>query len=162
MARRDDWGTPQWLYDRLDSEFGFDLDAAASDWNAKCPEWLGDCLADDPWPGAAPVWLNPPYRRDLLTKILDRAWEECCDGRVVVVLLPVRSEMPWWSKVIRRASEIRFIQGRVAFVPPPGHELSKAGNRPVYPSAVAVFRCPRRPVKLGIMVAPKNHRSLWS
>ena len=35
-SNKTDWETPQEFYDRLDKEFKFDLDPAASDNNAKC------------------------------------------------------------------------------------------------------------------------------
>ena len=35
-SRKDDWETPQELFDQLDSMFHFTLDAASSDENAKC------------------------------------------------------------------------------------------------------------------------------
>lgn len=34
-SKRMDWGTPQEFYDKLNAEFGFDLDAAATPENAK-------------------------------------------------------------------------------------------------------------------------------
>jgi len=36
MSNRMDWETPQSLFDELDREFHFTLDAASSDVNAKC------------------------------------------------------------------------------------------------------------------------------
>lgn len=35
-SERDDWETPQTLFDELDARYGFTLDAASSDANAKC------------------------------------------------------------------------------------------------------------------------------
>lgn len=39
-SNKDDWCTPQALFDELDREFHFDLDAAASDNNAKCKRYF--------------------------------------------------------------------------------------------------------------------------
>ena len=36
---KDDWETPQWLFNQLDDEFHFTLDAAATDKSAKCPAY---------------------------------------------------------------------------------------------------------------------------
>jgi site-specific DNA-methyltransferase (adenine-specific) len=138
--RRDDWETPQWLFDHLDAEFGFVLDACAEEHNAKCRAWLGNCL-NGSWPGApGAAFLNPPYAKDELSPILERAVLES-SARPVVALLPVRTEMVWWHElVLPWARELRFLRGRVAFVPPPGHTLSPNGNRPVYSSVVVVYR----------------------
>lgn len=35
-SKQDDWETPQQLFDELDAEFHFTLDAASTDGNAKC------------------------------------------------------------------------------------------------------------------------------
>lgn len=39
-SNKDDWCTPQALFDELDREFHFDLDAAASHENAKCKHYF--------------------------------------------------------------------------------------------------------------------------
>ena len=39
-SQRDDWGTPKKLFDELNKEFHFDLDAAASDSNHKCDRYF--------------------------------------------------------------------------------------------------------------------------
>jgi len=39
-GRGSDWGTPQDLYDKLNSEFGFTLDVCASEANAKHPNYF--------------------------------------------------------------------------------------------------------------------------
>ena len=36
---KDDWGTPQRLYDELNKEFGFTLDACADESNYKCQNY---------------------------------------------------------------------------------------------------------------------------
>ena len=39
-SNSDEWSTPGWLYEQLDSEFHFDLDPAASDENHKTSEYF--------------------------------------------------------------------------------------------------------------------------
>src|SRR5688572_7206513 len=54
--------TPAALFRKLHAEFGFTLDAAASDVNALCPRYFTrdqDALGQD-W-GTDVVWLNPPF-----------------------------------------------------------------------------------------------------
>ena len=62
-----EWGTPQDFFDKLDEEFHFDLDIAASDDNHKCDRYYTketDGLAHkDEWSGT--VWCNPPYGREI-------------------------------------------------------------------------------------------------
>lgn len=40
MSNRMDWETPQELFDQLDAEFHFTMDAASSDANHKCPKYF--------------------------------------------------------------------------------------------------------------------------
>lgn len=56
------WETPQKLFDELDAEFHFTLDAAASDENHKCARYFtqnDDGLRQN-WEGET-VFCNPPY-----------------------------------------------------------------------------------------------------
>ena len=60
----DEWTTPKWLFDELDSEFHFTLDAASTHENALCEMHYtaeDDALSKS-WDGET-VWLNPPYGR---------------------------------------------------------------------------------------------------
>jgi phage N-6-adenine-methyltransferase len=71
------WETPQWLFDRLDAIFKFQLDAAASSENNKCERYLNPehSAFDYPWtPG--PVWLNPPYGAGVIDRFVARAQAE--------------------------------------------------------------------------------------
>jgi site-specific DNA-methyltransferase (adenine-specific) len=61
----DDWATPQALFDDLNAEFGFTLDACANAVNHKCERYF-DLQADglaQVWEGV--VWCNPPYGRTI-------------------------------------------------------------------------------------------------
>ena len=57
-----EWATPQDLFDKLDSEFNFTLDACATVQNAKCGRFF--TKAQDGltgcWDGV--VWMNPSFR----------------------------------------------------------------------------------------------------
>ena len=63
-SNRQDWETPQALWDRLDERFHFTIDVAATHENAKCERHYTveeDGLVQ-PWSGEM-VWCNPPYDR---------------------------------------------------------------------------------------------------
>lgn len=68
-SMRQDWETPQWLFDKLDKEFAFTLDACATKATAKCADFFGpeDEAMFHSWSGR--VWVNPPYKRN-------RGWVE--------------------------------------------------------------------------------------
>ena len=46
-SNKDDWETPQSLFDQLDEEFHFTLDAASNDQNAKCEHHY---TVENKWP----------------------------------------------------------------------------------------------------------------
>jgi phage N-6-adenine-methyltransferase len=76
-----DWCTPQDFFDRLNEEFGFVLDAAATDKTAKCtlyytPETDG---LSQSWDRGGAVFCNPPYGREI-GKGGKKAYEEARGG----------------------------------------------------------------------------------
>jgi phage N-6-adenine-methyltransferase len=143
--RRDDWETPDDLFRMLDKEFGFTLDACATAANAKLPEycspktnglrrkWAGQC-----------VWCNPPYSN--IGPWMRKAFREAHDNETVSVLLvPPRTDQSWWHECVLRATEIRFIKGRVAFLE---DGVPQDQNR--HPSCLVVFV----PGRLGRVLGP--------
>jgi site-specific DNA-methyltransferase (adenine-specific) len=143
----DEWETPQALFDALDAEFRFMLDAAASAANAKCREFFGsggewdtpDGLLVDwrQWTGF-PIWLNPPYSK--CAQFVAKAADEAAKGCTVVMLLPARTCTRWFHAHIWNADthqprpgvEVRFLKGRLKF--------GSSQNSAPFPSMVVVFR----------------------
>ena len=75
------WCTPQDFFDKLNSEFGFVLDPAATDKTAKCalfytPETDG---LSQSWDRGGAVFCNPPYGREI-GKWVRKAFEEAHVG----------------------------------------------------------------------------------
>ncbi len=130
--------TPQALFDILDFEFGFTLDAAASPVNAKCERYLStaeDGLEIDWGVSGEVVWLNPPYSRYLISRWMERAWRQSRLGRTVVCLVPASTDTKWFHDWIwNKAVEIRLIKGRVKF--------NGMDNGAKFPSIVVVYRPP--------------------
>jgi len=118
-----DWQTPKDLYKLLDSEFSFDCDP--------CPSidmglHKADMLGSD-W--GKINFVNPPYKQ--IDKWIKKAFLEWQKGKVVVLLIPSRTDTRWWHDYIMKADEIRFIRGRLKF--------SDHKNPAPFPSAIVVF-----------------------
>lgn len=126
-----EWETPLDLFRLLDAEFHFDLDAAATDENAKCSRYFTKRENGLQQEWKTSVFLNPPYGISI-GKWVRKAYEEAHKGSLVVCLLPARTDVKWWHDFVMQAAEVRFIKGRVKFV---GGESSAP-----FPSVVAVFR----------------------
>jgi len=153
-CERTTWRTPDWLFDVLDEEFSFDLDAAATDAVKKTDLYLGpdhanplcrDALSRDwsqvPTDGGyrdvRSVWLNPPYGAGV-GRWVNKAQLECYLGGVtVVVLINSQTDTLWFADAVQKADEVRFHTGRIAFVDP---ETGEPANRPTNRSMIVVFR----------------------
>lgn len=130
-SKRQDWETPQALFDALDAEFGFTCDVCATAGNAKLPTFFSpedDGLTQE-WAGTC--WMNPPYGRTI-SLWMEKAWREWRRGVTVVCLVPARTDTAWWHDYAMKATEIRYIRGRLRFV-------GGRSNAP-FPSAVVIFR----------------------
>ena len=116
-SKKPDWATPRALFDALNEEFNFALDAAASDHNAKCDIYISSNSLNYSWAEASnyrPVWLNPPYGKEI-GQWVEKAYRESLKGCRVVVLTFVRSDTRWWHDWAMKATEIRLIKGRIKF-----------------------------------------------
>lgn len=155
-----EWETPDALFDELNAEFKFVLDAAASHENRKCDvyiteggvheivdgkmlwtswadgltaNWYGiaEAVTGQPFPA---VWLNPPYSRDV-GKWVAKCYEESRKGCIVVALLAARTDTKWFHEFIynkpKHDVEVRFIKGRLRF---------KGAKGPApFPSMIVIF-----------------------
>jgi phage N-6-adenine-methyltransferase len=106
--------TPQAFFDKLNDEFHFTLDVAASSENAKCSRFFtpnDDGLLQE-WHGV--VWCNPPYGRTI-SEWVKKAYKSAQNGTTVVMLLPSRTDPAWWHNWVMQASEVRFVRGRLKY-----------------------------------------------
>jgi len=128
-AKSSEWGTPQWLFDELDEEYGFTLDVCASEQNAKC-ERYNTIQQPKLWTWTNETcWMNPPYGVALNEWMLRASTEPSC---TVVALVPSRTDTRWWHEyVMQRAYEIRFVKGRLKF--------EGAKDAAPFPSAVITY-----------------------
>lgn len=151
-SERQDWATPWNLFNVLNEEFNFALDAAASAENAKCSPYLTEdddaftvCWSD--LIGTRAVWLNPPYGREIGDWI-EKAYIESKKGCTVVCLVFCRSDTKWWHQWAMKAAEVRLIPGRVTFE---GAQASAPA-----PSCVLVFDESRRKPEFTTQALPRK------
>lgn len=74
--------------------------------------------------------MNPPYSQ--IADWIKKAYEESLKGVTVVCLIPSRTDTRYWHSYCMKASEIRFIKGRLKF--------SNNKNSAPFPSAIVIFR----------------------
>jgi phage N-6-adenine-methyltransferase len=115
-----EWETPQWLFDVLDNEFDFALDACATPEVAKCKRYFTpkqDGLKQR-WSkasGGKAIFCNPPYARDQIGTWVKKGYEESQRGATVVMLLPQYVSYAWFRYIVSAYAEIRQVQGLVSF-----------------------------------------------
>ena len=139
-SAKDDWGTPQAVFTRLDAEFDFQLDAAACEWNAKCLCYYdrSDDSLQRPWHPFGSVFLNPPYGRNSAVWYA-KARAESRKGCTVVIVCPARTDTRWFHEHVAGQAEVRFVRGRLKFERLKGANLV-AGDAATFPSMVVVMR----------------------
>ena len=139
-SHRNDWETPQGLFDELDAEFHFTLDPCATHENAKVARHFTreeNGLAQS-WEGHT-VFMNPPYGAVIASWVkkahdeVHKRWGGWSGNRPLVVgLLPARTDTAWWHDYIEGKAEVRFLRGRIRF-------SNSRANAP-FPSAVVIWR----------------------
>lgn len=120
---KDCWQTPPEIFQALNAEFSFVLDAAASPANALCSRYITEeqnTLETD-WAGLMPdppgyAWLNPPYSN--VGPFVAKAAAENAEHSIgCVMLLNADTSVGWFRDAIATAHEVRFITGgRLAFL----------------------------------------------
>jgi phage N-6-adenine-methyltransferase len=116
----DEWATPAAVYDALNAEFQFADDPCplGGTENGLLREWKSPCF------------VNPPYSD--IYPWMEKAALESSAGKTVVLLVPARTCTRWWHGFALKASEIRFIRGRLKF------GTAKTGAP--FPSCLVIFR----------------------
>ena len=131
MTRPDDHRTPTDLYEALNARYGpFELDVAASSENTKCDVYITEeqnalkqswntlYASNVLWMAAGiNVWCNPPYHSidDWVNHAIKQVGHSC---QSITMLLPNRTDRPWFKTLLTHAKHIHFIQGRLRFTGP--------------------------------------------
>lgn len=115
-----EWCTPQGLFDQLNKEFRFTLDACAQPWNAKCKKYFSpaeDGLAQS-WAGETVFCCPPSGTREYRLWTEKALKESRRKGTTVVMLLPVSTDAAWFHQNIlgQKGVTVRFLSKRVCFI----------------------------------------------
>lgn len=133
-SAKDNWETPQDIFDRFNNVFNFTLDPCADSKNAKCDLYFtkeDDGLSKD-W-GGHRVFCNPPYGRKETGKWVKKCYDESRKpGTIIVALIPARTDTKWFHEyVFKTTAEVLFIKGRLKF--------GDGKNSAPFPSMVVIF-----------------------
>lgn len=115
LPTADDWRTPKPIFDLLNAEFKFELDACADKDNALCERFYTlDNSALDPYNHwNVNTFCNYPYSSP--SKFFEKAWWEAQTwDKTIVLFAKVATSENYWSRNVRDA-HVRFLKGRVKF-----------------------------------------------
>lgn len=146
------WATPQSFFNQLNDEFHFTLDPCCGHNTAKCEKYYTkdmDGLSKS-WENQI-VFMNPPYGREIYEWIEKAYNESVYNNAIVVCLIPARTDTKYWHDFCMKASEIRFVKGRLKF--------GNSDNSAPFPSAVIIFRPNDNNVKVIPMIQYNNYIS---
>ena len=135
-SNKDDWETPQELFDELHEKYDFTIDVAATDENAKLSNYytVEDNALQQKWRGR--VFVNPPYGREIKHWV-KKAYEESLQSHneLVVMLIPSRTDTIYWHDYIFDKAEVEFLKGRLKF------EVDGVAGQPApFPSAIITYK----------------------
>ena len=111
---KDLWQTPKSLFNKLNNEFRFTMDVAASDKNKLCKIYYGEksnALCNY-WDKSN--WCNPPYSN--IMPWVQKAIKEHERGKTTVMLVPADTSVKWFKLAYESCNEVRFISGRISFI----------------------------------------------
>lgn len=155
---KNSWGTDPVIFNALNQEFNFSLDAACSELNTKVPRCFltinDDALSVD-WHRKLKtyeqknlnVWCNPPYGKGYIKKFFNKAIEQKAKGVTSVFLVPATLDAQWLP--INDISEIRIITGgRLSFYHP---ITGKKVNGNTKGSMFVIFRPSKMPLSIRLV-----------
>ncbi|HCE2128184.1 TPA: phage N-6-adenine-methyltransferase [Vibrio parahaemolyticus] len=113
-SKQDKWQTPPAVFEKLNEEFNFTLDATAEPETALCDHYftIDDDALTQGW-GNQMVYCNPPYSQ--LKDFAKKAQEEAKKGATVVMLVPARTDTKAFHDYLSHG-EVRLIKGRLKFL----------------------------------------------
>ena len=155
---KNSWATDPLIFQAMNIEFNFGLDAAANDKNHKVPSYFtkeDDALSKD-WKhelklatfkngfSSNCVWINPPYGKGYIKKFMQKCIEQKELGVTSVLLVPATLDAQWLP--INDISEIRMITGgRLSFYHP---ITGKKVNGNTKGSMFVIFRPSKMPCNI--------------
>ena len=137
IKERDEWQTPQWLFDILNKQYKFDLDCCTNGTNTKCSSWTSNF---EMWVSAGVkhiAWMNPPFSKSF--EMFKHFFKVITKG--VCIYRNDNMETKIWQEVIFKHATWVFIpKGRISY-----EGMEGKGSR--FPSALIGYNVPE-PINL--------------
>ena len=123
------WQTPPDIYAALNTEFHFDFDPCPANpkFNGLEIEWGKSNFVNPPFGREQPLWIK-------------KGFEEYLKGKIVVFLIPARTDTIAFHKYLYGKAELRFIKGRIKFINPDSKVSKEKWTAAPFPSMIAILK----------------------
>lgn len=126
-VHRDDWETPQWLFDNLNEQFDFNFDCCAEEHNKKCELWCDDFLDMHEYNSECDItWMNPPFSK---AEAMFRHFFNIIRKGVCIYRCDNMETKIWQEVILKNADWIWIPKGRISYE-------GKEGKGSRFPSAL--------------------------
>jgi phage N-6-adenine-methyltransferase len=114
----DDFRTPPWFFQRLDSRYHFTLDAFASKDNALCRVFITakqDARRQNwkKWSKGGAVFCNSPF--SIIGEAVVKGHAEAQSGILVCMVVPLWQSQDWFKEIVCRYGELFFVGKKVSY-----------------------------------------------
>ena len=132
IAERDNWQTPQWLFNKLHKQYSFEFDCCASKNNTKCDTWHDNFLMvgnEEAGLEDECCWMNPPFSKAYQ---MFRHFFDFVDCGVCIYRCDNLETALYQDIILKHATWILIPKGRISYE-------GKAGKGARFPSALIGF-----------------------
>lgn len=143
IESRDEWETPQWLFDILHKQFDFKYDCCASKENTKTEEF-SEIDFQDIGLVRSTAWMNPPFSKALE---MFRHFFKVVKKGVAIYRCDNMETKVWQQIILPNASWVFIPNKRIAY-----EGMNGSGSR--FPSALIGFNVPLIESLVGITLKP--------
>ena len=129
---RDDWQTPQWLFNIINKQYDFEFDCCADNNNNKCILYTNNFLTSD---GKIDLvsWMNPPFSK--ASEMFKQFFEFVSSGVCIYRCDNMETKI-WQNIILPNATWIFIPKGRISYE-------GKVGKGSRFPSALIGFNVPK-------------------
>ncbi len=151
VEERDDWQTPQWLFDRLQKQYKFTFDCCATKVNSKCKEYTKEFEYYWSIKPSDVCWMNPPFSKaqDMFNHFFNVVRKGICIYRCDNLETAL-----WQDIILKNASWILIPKGRISYE-------GKVGKGSRFPSALIGFNVePPKDIEGSILITTLFEKKL--
>lgn len=127
-----EWETSKYLFNALNKKYNFTLDLCANENNKLCKKYftIGNSCLNKKIKNEI-IFCNSPYERKI-KEFIKKCYDLKKYNKIIVMLLPARTDTIWFHDYIYIKSEILFLKGRLKF--------SNSKNSAPFPIMIVIYR----------------------